>query len=536
MLKTQITQLRSKIPNSSIWIWVFLPAILFVLAWEPIGITPLLFIAFVPFWVLHDRLIKASLIRYFGLLYLAFFAWNLTTTWWVYFASPAGAAAMLILNSLFMTFPFLILRKIQKSRPYSFAIFALFSLFWILYEYGHHRWDLSWPWLALGNAFSASPSWVQWYEFTGTLGGTLWVLWANVAVFSYLKTGSKSSIKAGAMILAVPLIISIIIGAFVNVQKGNPINVAVLQPSFNPWNEKFNRDPIDMQIEMQNLSATGIDSSTDWLLWPETSMVRSIDIDYLDQNAQVLMLEKGLLERHPKLQIITGFHGVKYYQSDVKPTRSARKSAYDSKVYYDVYNSALWIQRNQKPNYYHKSKLVPGTEQMPFIHNLPFLESLAISLDENSITGSLGVSDSAIALGRENPVAPIICYESIYGDYVRGYIKKGATWLGIITNDAWWENTPGHKQHFSYAKLRAIEFRKWIARSANTGISGFIDPLGNAYDQTSWYTKVCPHKTIWANTEETIYFKLGDVGVILIYLAMILGAILVPLITSKQKS
>ena len=147
---------------------------------------------------------------------------------------------------------------------------------------------------------------------------------------------------------------------------------------------------------------------------------------------------------------------------------------------------------------------------MPFIHTIPFLESLAISLDENSITGSLGVSDSAYALGEGNPVAPIICYESIYGDYIRGYIKRGATWLGIVTNDAWWENTPGHKQHYSYAKLRAIEFRKWIARSANTGISGFIDPRGNSYDNTDWYAKTCPQRTIYANDRKTVYYYLGD--------------------------
>ncbi len=506
-----------------------------MLAWEPIGITPLLFIAFVPFWVLHDRLITASFGRYFGFLYLSLFAWNLTTTWWVYFASPAGAAAMLVLNSLFMTFPFLILRKIQKSKPYSFAIFAIFTALWIFYEFGHHRWDLSWPWLALGNAFSASPSWVQWYEFTGTLGGTLWVLWANIALFSFLKTGTRRAAMSSVFIVVGPWLLSIIIGLFVDIEKGNPINVAVLQPSFNPWNEKFDRDPVDMQLEMQNLSASGIDSTTDWLLWPETSMVRSMDIDYLDRNAQVLMLERDLLTKYPHLQMLVGFHGVKYYQSAQKPTRSARKSSYDSRVFYDVYNSALCIQHKEKPTYYHKSKLVPGTEQMPFIHNLPFLESLAISLDENSITGSLGVSESANALGKRNPVAPIICYESIYGDYVRGYIKDGATWLGIITNDAWWENTPGHKQHFSYAKLRAIEFRKWIARSANTGISGFIDPVGNTYDKTTWYSKVCPQKTIWSNKEETIYCKIGDLGVLLIYAGLLIGGLVIAQLTRRGR-
>jgi apolipoprotein N-acyltransferase len=177
----------------------------------------------------------------------------------------------------------------------------------------------------------------------------------------------------------------------------------------------------------------------------------------------------------------------------------------------------LCLNREQGIGYYHKSKLVPGTEQMPFIHTIPFLESLAISLDENSISGSLGISDSAISLGTDQPVAPIICYESIYGDYVRGYITRGATWLGIITNDAWWENTPGHKQHHSYARLRAIELRKWVARSANTGISGFIDPRGSDYDNSTWYAKTCLQRTIYANSDKTVYLALGDRGVLLVY-------------------
>lgn len=518
-----IPSIKTKIFNSPLWIWVLLPSILMVLAWEPVGITPLLFIAFVPFWVIYDRLREGSSWRLFGVLYLAIFGWNLSTTWWVYYASAAGSVAMLILNTLFMCLPFLILRKIQKHKPLNFAFFAIFSLLWLLYEYGHHRWDLSWPWLALGNGFSATPWMVQWYEFTGTLGGSAWVIWVNIGIFVALKaTKSTKFYFVLAASVALPMLISIVWGLQVNIQNGKPINVAVLQPSFNPWNEKFDRDPIDMQEEMQDLSIKAIDSTVDWLLWPETCLVRSIDVDRLDRDPQVLMLYRDILARYPKLQVLTGFHGVKYYDTPSKPTRSARKSQYDSRYFYDVYNSALWLQNSSLPRYYNKSKLVPGTEQMPFIHTIPFLESLAITLDENTITGSLGVSDSAYSLGEGTPVAPIICYESIYGDYVRGYLQRGAQWLGIVTNDAWWNETPGHKQHYSYARLRAIEFRKWVARSANTGTSGFIDPLGNSYLETSWYAKTCPRITIYANTYKTVYYHIGDLGFLGIYLTLVL--------------
>jgi len=185
----------------------------------------------------------------------------------------------------------------------------------------------------------------------------------------------------------------------------------------------------------------------------------------------------------------------------------------------------MYLDSSLQPKFYHKSKLVPGTEQMPFLHYLPFLENLALSLDENSATGSLGKNDSADVFGRESEkVAPVICYESIYGDYVREYINKGAGWIGIVTNDAWWRETAGYKQHFSFAKLRAIEMRKWIARSANTGTSAFIDPLGNSYQNTEWFDKVCIKQSIYSNEHKTIYAAIGDIGVMaILFLGMILG-------------
>lgn len=174
-----------------------------------------------------------------------------------------------------------------------------------------------------------------------------------------------------------------------------------------------------------------------------------------------------------------------------------------------------------KPKFYHKSKLVPGTEQMPFIQYLPFLESLALQLDENSTTGSLAKNDSVEVLGRGEKVAPIICYESIYGDLVREFVNKGAGWIGVVTNDAWWRETAGYQQHYSYSRLRAIETRKWVARSANTGTSAFIDPRGDEYQHSEWYKKTCLQQTIYSNHRITLYAILGDWGVILLLMMIV---------------
>jgi apolipoprotein N-acyltransferase len=169
-------------------------------------------------------------------------------------------------------------------------------------------------------------------------------------------------------------------------------------------------------------------------------------------------------------------------------------------------------------------------------------------LDENSASGTLGKSDKALALGDEVKVAPVICYESIYGDYVSDYVGSGAQWLAVVTNDAWWRNTAGHKQHFSYAKLRAIEQRKWVGRAANTGISGFINPMGESVMESVWYqgrkgrcevpltdietkdggyvvgvgSQCALVQRIVPNDIKTVYLAMGDVGVLLVMWVILL--------------
>ena len=153
--------------------------------------------------------------------------------------------------------------------------------------------------------------------------------------------------------------------------------------------------------------------------------------------------------------------------------------------YYDAYNTALQIDTSGI-QIYHKSKLVPGVEMMPFAPLLQHIKSLSIDL--GGISGSLGSQkERSVFYSKQATVAPIICYESVYGEYVLEYIRRGADMLTIITNDGWWKDTPGYRQHLAYASLRAIETRRAIARSANTGISGFIDANGNISEATEWW-------------------------------------------------
>src|SRR5699024_1865693 len=106
------------------------------------------------------------------------------TTFWIYYSKGGEAAAILayVLNSLIMAIVFLFFHRLKRKVGRRLGQFTLLA-FWIGFEFIHFNWELSWPWLTLGNIFSVAPQLVQWYSFTGALGGTLWILLVNSILF-----------------------------------------------------------------------------------------------------------------------------------------------------------------------------------------------------------------------------------------------------------------------------------------------------------------------------------------------------------------
>ncbi len=121
---------------------------------------------------------------------------------------------------------------------------------------------------------------------------------------------------------------------------------------------------------------------------------------------------------------------------------------------------------------------------------------------------------------------PIICYESVYGEFVTGYVRNDANFLSIITNDAWWGETQGHKQHLSLARLRAIETRRGVARSANTGISAFINQKGEIISSLAYNSKGALAGSLFLNEKYTFYVQYGDF-IYRIALFVLIGVLLI---------
>ncbi|MGZ5242980.1 MAG: apolipoprotein N-acyltransferase [Bacteroidia bacterium] len=497
------------------------------LAWPTMPTTFLVFIGLTPVLAIEDYTLKTSKNpAYKAVLYtyLMFLIWNILTTYWIWYASPGGAAGAIILNSLIMTMPVYFAQRVRKyfGRAASYA--ALVSL-WILFEVIHLNWDAPWPWLVLGNVFAMFPDWVQWYEFTGALGGTLWVWVINIFIYNaflkkyfsgdaYMEEAKNPSVKKLKNIafalagILLPILISYLIKPEEPVLDDSK-NIVVVQPNIDPYGTKFESETYADQLRILiDLSEKQIDKNTALVIWPETAIAENLNqaelFDYMPIQAT-----QDFLRRHPHVKLITGANAYQVYALNSKITPTARLFS-DKSAYYDRFNAALLIDTSRNYDVYHKSKLVPGVEKMPYPAVFGLLESLIIDL--GGASGSLGSQDSAGVFNAGNGIvaAPIICYESIFGDYVNDFVHKGANIITIITNDGWWRETPGHRQHLHYAVLRAIETRRFIARSANTGISCYILPTGKILQPTKFWEPAVLKSGVFLNNDLTFYTLYGD--------------------------
>ncbi|CAI8339123.1 MAG: Apolipoprotein N-acyltransferase [Cryomorphaceae bacterium] len=476
--------------------------LLLAFSWPSIGVFPLIFFAFLPLLIFEERAEKGKSV--FGYGYLAFLIFNLITTYWVWHATPGGSVVAFLLNSLLMAFAFYVFHKIKKATKPRLGYLA-FIVCWLSFEYLHLNWDLSWPWLTLGNVFANAPSIVQWYEYTGVLGGSLWVLLVNVLVFkAWTADSGKRKWIFPAFVVVFPVLISFYLGATKDLIMGKSTHeIVIVQPNVDPYTDKFNVGYEQQLADFIVLAKTKLTQNTALLIGPETALQEGIWENKLEVSYSVRAFRE-LQKQFPNLNILVGASTYKMFGHGEQKTATARQLR-NKHVYYDAYNSAVFIPDSGQVQVYHKTKLVPGAEKTPFPKILDKLASLMLDLGGTS--GSLGTKNKVHQFEvNEMSIQPLICYESIYGDLQ----KENTNLIAIITNDGWWKNTAGYKQHFEYARLRAVEQRRMIVRSANTGISGFISPYGEVIESTNWDEAICIATDVELNNEITFYSIFGD--------------------------
>lgn len=478
--------------------------------------TPVMFVALVPLILSLEQLKNSpnkAWLR-FANTYLAFLIWNIASTWWVWNASAGGATAAIILNALLQSFP-IVLYYFFENKFTSKYKWLMLIIFWIAFEKVHLTWEFTWPWLTLGNSFATQTHWIQWYEFTGHLGGSAWIWVTNILIFSAIFIEHRKSnilrwIKP-IMAIALPILFSFMV-EYVNttkysITKYDAQNFLLIQPNIDPYNEKFEEGTTDKQLQkFFSLIEKNMDTSQNTIIvFPETALSTGIWLDKFNSDEQIISV-RNFLKKYKNAKLITGATLIEMYDS---PKTATANQLGNSNKYYDAFNSSVLMDTTISIQKYYKSKLVPGVERMPYPGFFKFLKPLLIDMGGASDNIGTQAERTNLKIDKKN-IAAMVCYESVYGSFVSGFVKNDANVLLIITNDGWWGNTPGYKQHFEFAKLRAIENRREVLQCANNGISGVIDEYGNAIIKTDYWKQAAIKYQAKMMNRKTFFVQYGN--------------------------
>jgi len=497
-----------------------LSGLLLIPAWSNTGTGLLLLFAFIPLLFVEDYFVENKFrhrpYETFLYSYLTFLIWNIGTTFWLLNATVFGTFAILI-NSLLMSTIFLLFHITRRNTNRTIGYIALIA-YWLVFEHFYMNGEMNWPWLNIGNGFANDIFLIQWYEYTGCFGGTFWVLLTNILGFTllkhYINQGSLKGMILNVVILCfiifLPILISLVLFSTYK-EETNPREIVVLQPNIDPYIEKFGGIDMTQQVDrLLELADSQITPETDFILAPETFINDDIWSDNLWDNPSVQRIDQYLGDNHSKAAFIIGAMFKRLYHSAAEKSVTAVEIP-GTGTYFDNYNAAMQIDTNQTRQVYIKSKFAVVVERMPYPEFLGFLRKYTIRLG-GVLRNFVGQDqrENFYTCGDSTGISPVICYESIFGEYVTDYIKRGSEFIFIITNDGWWGNTPGHRQHHSFARLRAIETRRSVARSANTGISSLINQRGQILQQTNYWEPTAIRGTLNANNKLTFYTRHGD--------------------------
>ena len=531
-------------PYGALWILVLLSAVLMSLPWLVPHLGPLALIGLVPL-LSAERVASQNGVKHFWIWhYSCFVLWNAFTTFWVCNATVGGGIFAVLANALQMSVVFGLFR-LSKKRLGGILPYLFLALAWIAWE----RWymvsaQISWPWLVLGNAFARSIRSIQWYEFTGTLGGSLWIWAANLSAFGLMVSilegtwfrwkgfAKWSSVIGTLLVFALPFAASAHLWHYFEEDSEGKVAVTIAQPNFDPY-EKFTSLTQAQQTEvLLNQFESAASTWRGLLIAPET-FTSDIWLTRISDSPTWKSFQK-FLKGHPGANLLFGASTYQYFAQRSAPSILARESG---SGWVESHNTAFATDTSGREEFFHKSKLVVGVEMTPY-------PKFFVPID-NKLGGLMGrcigqpeISCLHYRPGGEStaevPFGCAVCYESVYPEYCTGYVRKGAEFMTIITNDAWWGNTPGYKQHASYASLRAIELRRDIARCGNTGISGVINQRGEYLSQSNWWQRETLSGEVNLSKRETFFVRYGDIigristFAFLLLLAYLLIALLIP--------
>ncbi len=493
---------RLRITNSAL---ALISTLLLIPGWLGVSGLPLL-AALVPLMVVSGRAdaSRRAAWRVFGWVALTFGAWSVATTWWIAHAALIGAVLSPVITVGLMGGAFMLYHYVSKRAPRALACTVLATA-WIAAEYLYTTGQVSFPWLTLGNGFAWDIKLVQWYDTTGVFGGSLWVLLCNILIYEAVCARRARRWIAAGVVVVLPMAVSLFIYYTYLPWKAKMVKSTVIQPNLDPYEEKF-------ALSMDEQTALLLDmirqtpSDADYIVTPETSlpeMIREGEFRFSSTLAEF----RGLARyEFPNTQFILGATTMQIYPDDLRTATARNRNG----VWFDVYNSVLGLDTTEHIQVRHKSMLLVGVEKIPYYNLFKHIEFLVV--DMGGITGQLGCDPEPYIFRAQNGrvSGAGVCWEGVFGAYMGGFVRKGAQILFIVSNDGWWGDTQGYRQLFALSRLRAVELRRSIARSANTGISGLITDRGDVTEKMGWDVRGTATGLLPLNDKLTFYVRYGD--------------------------
>jgi apolipoprotein N-acyltransferase len=499
--------------------------VLLGLSFPPLPTAVFAYIGFVPLLILFSRL--DGMLRTLRYSYVTFFVFNMVSLYWVggftHGRDPylmAAGAGLMVFHPFIFLLPVaaaLLARRLWGER----WMLITFPVFWIGFEYWHSFGDIAFPWISLGNSQASDPARVQFIAWTGIYGASLLILivnvlfytvWKNISTGAWTLTSRKAiaTALAGILLILIPKIHGEIVLHMHPVESTlseGSLRAGIVQPNIDPWGKWSGGEKLDQLRLYQRCTDSLARRGAELVVWPETALPYYVLLPRYQ--FQRFLVEEQIDSLH--IALLTGFPDIEIYPDSTKANPSSRKTSVTNE-WYDAYNSAvLFLPHDRRVQRYHKMLLVPFGERVPYADTFVFLNLL-----------NWGVGISGWGVGKEMTIfqmpdstgskkfSTLICYESIYPGYVRQFVNSGAEFLIVITNDSWWGKTSGFLQHADYARLRAIENRRWIVRCANGGMSTYIDPYGRMYQSTGYDTQATLLQAIGISRTKTLYTRWGD--------------------------
>ncbi len=473
-------------------IYGLISGVLLGISFPPFPFPVLIFFALIPYLFVIEKKENLGSINRFT--YFTIFFFTLITLYWVGswtkeadpFLMISGILLMFINPAIFII-PSTIYYFCKKTFNDKAALY-LFPFFWVAFEYMYSITDLRFPWLMLSNSLPYFNWFIQFADIIGAYGISLLILYINIFLYLFIKSYlmKKRDNLLYAAVAVLLFIVPVIYGVYKTStfeHSGKRIKVGLIQPNLNPW-DKWEAGNLDEQLNLYlSLSQKAVEQGAKLIVWPESALpVYLLSGNYFNEVEKIHQFTDS-----NNVYLMTGMPDATFYFNLDKAPPDAKKIKSGDAAYTSYNSILLFTPFSSSVQKYGKIKLVPFGEKVPFVEYLPFLGDL--------IKWQVGISSWNV--GKEKTIfdlmnfkaAGVICFESIYPDFVAEFVNKDAQLLVVVTNDSWYGYSSGPFQHKEISILRAIENRRTVIRAANGGISCIIDPLGRTVSQTKLFTK-----------------------------------------------